>query len=164
MIIEESQRHSPIAVSSLKVMIVRVQPPNAPGLSLAFPLKSGPAPARLSAKRSLMGGGSLSSASNSPTKTQMLSLARGVSKRSNVLKPLSRGFAQEVSTPIPASEVQRPEANAASNSANAWRRGKIPVREDHGLYAFFRRKKGTEATGEDAYETVESPKTAVSGE
>jgi len=31
------------------------------------------------------------------------------------------------------------------------------VREDHGLYAFFRRKTGENLTGEDRYEVIEPP-------
>jgi hypothetical protein len=34
---------------------------------------------------------------------------------------------------------------------------KIPVREDHGLYAFFRRKSDDTLKGEDRFEVVESP-------
>ena len=36
---------------------------------------------------------------------------------------------------------------------------KIPVREDHGLYAFFRRKSNDTLKGEDRFEVVESPDT-----
>lgn len=34
---------------------------------------------------------------------------------------------------------------------------KIPVREDHGLYAFFRRKEGADLVGDARYEVVETP-------
>ncbi|TFK64622.1 MRP-L47-domain-containing protein [Pluteus cervinus] len=36
-------------------------------------------------------------------------------------------------------------------------KGRIPVREDHGLYSFFRRKPGAELQGDARFETVETP-------
>lgn len=36
-------------------------------------------------------------------------------------------------------------------------KGRIPVREDHGLYAFFRRKAGNDLIGDARFETVETP-------
>ncbi|KAJ3575348.1 hypothetical protein NP233_g1155 [Leucocoprinus birnbaumii] len=49
-----------------------------------------------------------------------------------------------------------------------WRREKVPVREDHGLYAFFRMKEpqeGEKLEGEDKYAVCESPQTyhSISG-
>lgn len=93
----------------------------------------------------------------------MLSLARGCSRRA-ALQPFSvaasRSLATEATTPIPTENL--PVKSDASNAA--WRKGKLPVREDHGLYAFFRRKEDEKLTGEDAYETVESARRDVSGE
>jgi hypothetical protein len=51
-----------------------------------------------------------------------------------------------------------------------WRKEKVPVREDHGLYAFFRRKEvkfgAEEPQGEEKYEVVETPQAmqTISGE
>jgi len=36
---------------------------------------------------------------------------------------------------------------------------KLPVREDHGLYAFFRRKSDDTLKGEDRFEVLETPET-----
>jgi len=41
--------------------------------------------------------------------------------------------------------------------APSLKKGRIPVREDHGLYAFFRRKEGDDLTGDANYEVVETP-------
>jgi len=43
-----------------------------------------------------------------------------------------------------------------------WRKHKVPVREDHGLWAFFRRREpedGKELTGEAKYMVCETPET-----
>ncbi|KAF6755962.1 mitochondrial 39-S ribosomal protein L47 (MRP-L47)-domain-containing protein [Ephemerocybe angulata] len=88
----------------------------------------------------------------------MLSLARSSARRT-LAQPLCRALATET-TQIPAHA--RPQGNDV-DASSAWRKGKIPVKEDHGLYAFFRRKANTKETGEDAYETVESPKKEISG-
>ncbi|KAJ3504413.1 hypothetical protein NMY22_g17933 [Coprinellus aureogranulatus] len=94
----------------------------------------------------------------------MLSIARRCSRRAS-LQSFSlfstRGLATEASTPIPAENlpVDTPDASAGQS----WRKGKVPVREDHGLYAFFRRKADEKLTGEKAYETVESGRRDVSG-
>ncbi|KIY46509.1 MRP-L47-domain-containing protein [Fistulina hepatica ATCC 64428] len=37
---------------------------------------------------------------------------------------------------------------------------KVPVRADHGLYGFFRRKPNSKLSGEDAYETLQTPNDA----
>lgn len=51
-----------------------------------------------------------------------------------------------------------PEATELSKSKEKLIQ-KIPVREDHGLYAFFRRIPDDTRTGEDRFEVVESPQT-----
>ena len=48
---------------------------------------------------------------------------------------------------LPTPEISKPEKLIQ----------KIPVREDHGLYAFFRRKSDDTLKGEDRFEVVESP-------
>ncbi|KAJ3530564.1 hypothetical protein NMY22_g8520 [Coprinellus aureogranulatus] len=94
----------------------------------------------------------------------MLSIARRCSRRAS-LQPFSlfssRGLATEASTPIPAENL--PADTADASAGQSWRKGKVPVREDHGLYAFFRRKADEKLTGEKAYETVESGRRDVSG-
>ena len=96
----------------------------------------------------------------------MLSLARCSAKRTTLLKPLSstsrRGFAQATNEPIPAEARQLTDASNAVDGS--WKKGKVPVREDHGLWGFFRRKPDGSLKGEEAYETVESPKKEISGE
>ncbi|RXW22886.1 hypothetical protein EST38_g2976 [Candolleomyces aberdarensis] len=82
-----------------------------------------------------------------------------------VLKSFSstprRGFAQATNEPISAEARQLTDA---SNTADgSWKKGKVPVREDHGLWGFFRRKADGSLKGEDAYETVEAPRKEISG-
>jgi large subunit ribosomal protein L47 len=108
----------------------------------------------------------------------MLSLSRHASNR--IPRSLLRSFAQivepnrnpgldssEVDTP-PGKERRRkpkkldpiPPAEAPSTSSSRIT-NKVAVREDHGLYAFFRRKPqkpdSPELVGEDRYEVVETP-------
>ncbi|KAJ2921166.1 hypothetical protein H1R20_g15929, partial [Candolleomyces eurysporus] len=95
----------------------------------------------------------------------MLSLARCSSKRTTLLKSFSstprRGFVQATNEPIAAEARQLTDA---SNTADgSWKKGKVPVREDHGLWGFFRRKANSSLNGEDAYETVEAPRKEISG-
>lgn len=47
--------------------------------------------------------------------------------------------------------------SGSSASAKTSKRRRVPVREDHGLFAFFRKKPGDNLTGEDSYEVVETP-------
>lgn len=80
----------------------------------------------------------------------MFSLARRRSPR--ICHSLLRPFASAV-----------PETPANTTNGIDWRTGKVPVREDHGLYGFFRRKANPSAEGEAAYETVESARKPMSG-
>lgn len=79
-------------------------------------------------------------------------------------RPLTRSFAELVS--IPSTQFTSPPSAKASISGRKQRSnlppqtpkgGRVPVRDDHGLYAFFRRKGGNNLTGEDRYEVVETP-------
>jgi large subunit ribosomal protein L47 len=66
----------------------------------------------------------------------MLGLSRGAPKRVYFIS--RRSFAEVVAT-------------------LTLRDGKVPVREDHGLWHFFRRKRGENLEGDACYETVEHP-------
>ncbi|KAF8895515.1 mitochondrial 39-S ribosomal protein L47 (MRP-L47)-domain-containing protein [Infundibulicybe gibba] len=70
----------------------------------------------------------------------------------HVRRSLTRSFAEVLSAPATTSV---PPAPLAHNGLN----GRVPVREDHGLYAFFRRKDGEDLAGDAKYEVVESPET-----
>lgn len=97
----------------------------------------------------------------------MLSRARALRQRTP-LQTLQcrRWFAQIVDAP--------PSDTPATLSTTAhrgvdWRKGKVPVREDHGLYGFFRRKElkdGETLEGEAKFEIVETPQSmqTTSGE
>ena len=52
-----------------------------------------------------------------------------------------------------------PESSEPSKPNEKLIQKKIPVKEDHGLYAFFRRKSDDTLKGEDRFEVVESPET-----
>ncbi|KAH6912700.1 mitochondrial 39-S ribosomal protein L47 (MRP-L47)-domain-containing protein [Coprinopsis sp. MPI-PUGE-AT-0042] len=80
----------------------------------------------------------------------MFSLARRPSPR--VCNSLRRSFASVA-----------PETPASPTNGVDWRTAKVPVREDHGLYGFFRRKANPTGEGEAAYETVESARRPLSG-
>jgi len=85
----------------------------------------------------------------------MLSFVRTVLSTSSLGKrpPTFRSFAQVVNTPSPTPA-------AVKRTGHALRKGRFSVREDHGLYAFFRRKEpkeGEELTGDAKYEVVETP-------
>lgn len=85
-----------------------------------------------------------------------------------VSRPFIRSFA-EIATTIPArprklKRWQVPLLEAPSDSLPTPELSKlqkltqkIAVREDHGLYAFFRRKSDDTLEGEDRFEVVESP-------
>lgn len=90
----------------------------------------------------------------------MLSLSRNASRQG--LRPLTRSLAEVVnhnrrgdsdssSTAGPSSSKAQKQMSEPSITE------KVPVREDHGLYAFFRRKPGAELVGEARYEVVETP-------
>lgn len=74
-----------------------------------------------------------------------------------ILRPLSRSLAEIV----PAQPHQFPRTGLtkaeSSTSTRVSRNSRVSVREDHGLYAFFRRRTGENLTGEDRYEVVEPP-------
>lgn len=63
---------------------------------------------------------------------------------------LIAGPSTSPSEPLIASEPPNPKQKLTQ---------KIPVREDHGLYAFFRRKPDDTLKGENRFEVVESPDT-----
>lgn len=97
----------------------------------------------------------------------MLGLARTSSRL--LARPLARSFAEIVPTASANSNAGDSAALALSNPSpsspaplhvgltEAARKNRIPVREDHGLYAFFRKKDGEDLVGDARYETVESP-------
>jgi len=81
--------------------------------------------------------------------TPMLALARTAARRINRVP--ARSFAEIVSV-----EQNTPSTSVSTNGrSNPFQR--IPVREDHGLYAFFRRKSGDDLVGDARFETFESP-------
>ena len=88
----------------------------------------------------------------------MLSFARTVLPTSSLGKrpPTFRSFAQVINTTASPS----PPPAAVKRTRHALGKGRFPVREDHGLYAFFRRKEpkeGEELVGDAKYEVVETP-------
>jgi hypothetical protein len=98
----------------------------------------------------------------------MFALARSL--RPQVLSPAlhcRRWFAEIVTAQLPApsdtsSQNSLPvPSGAVTTKAVDWRKEKVPVREDHGLYAFFRKKEvklgADEPEGEDKYEVLETP-------
>ena len=84
-------------------------------------------------------------------------------------RPCTRSFAELV--PIQSAQPNTPPSASAEVSPRRRKRRsqlplgsvdkakpvRVPVREDHGLYGFFRRKPGDNLTGEDRYEVVETP-------
>ncbi|KAK2465332.1 hypothetical protein APHAL10511_002686 [Amanita phalloides] len=78
----------------------------------------------------------------------MLGLVRNAPKHATV--PLTRSLAEVV----PSAPIAKRSSIAG---ARPLERGRVPVREDHGLWAFFRRKKGEDLVGEARYETLEHP-------
>ncbi|KXN81768.1 54S ribosomal protein L4, mitochondrial [Leucoagaricus sp. SymC.cos] len=76
----------------------------------------------------------------------------------NCIRCSRRGFAEVVNVPSSSSE---PVPHVLSSIKTVdWRKERVPVREDHGLYAFFRRKEvkdGDKLEGEAKYEVVETP-------
>lgn len=87
----------------------------------------------------------------------MLSLARALRQRTP-LQTLQcrRWFAEVVNVP----SSNTPAPTTTTHKGVDWRKGKVPVREDHGLYAFFRRKEpkdGEALEGEARFEVLETP-------
>ena len=82
----------------------------------------------------------------------MLALARTAARR--IDRVPARSFAEIVSveqnTPSTSSNIV-----STNGHSNPFQR--ISVREDHGLYAFFRRKNGDDLVGDARFETFESP-------
>ena len=69
-------------------------------------------------------------------------------------RKLKRSQLRLVDGPVPSESIPIPELSKPQTLVD-----KVPVREDHGLYAFFRRKSDDTLTGEDRFEVVESPDT-----
>lgn len=83
----------------------------------------------------------------------MLSLARTAARRINRVP--ARSFAEIVSVEQNTPSTSSNNDVSTNGHSNPFQR--IPVREDHGLYAFFRRKSGDDLVGDAKYETFESP-------
>jgi len=79
-------------------------------------------------------------------------------------RALTRSFADVVPV-YPSQQAQPPfdelandeQKHKSMSSSSTSKRRRVPVREDHGLFAFFRKKPGDNLTGEDRYEVVETP-------
>lgn len=69
-----------------------------------------------------------------------------------------RRFAQVVPASTPKSKEVEPAAQDKTIRFTAGKR-KVPVKEDHGLYAFFRQKPDANLRGEDRYISLETPET-----
>lgn len=86
---------------------------------------------------------------------------------SQISRPFIRSFAEIVENPTRQRKLKRRERRLLADSAPSESPEpskpkekliqKIPVKEDHGLYAFFRRKSDDMLKGEDRFEVVESP-------
>ncbi|KAF8073694.1 mitochondrial 39-S ribosomal protein L47 (MRP-L47)-domain-containing protein [Lyophyllum atratum] len=94
----------------------------------------------------------------------MLALARTVARRVAAPPFSTRSFAEVVGLPSTASSSTPSPAAQDSNlpestttQATPTLKGRIPVKESHGLYAFFRRKDDNDLTGDARYDVVESP-------
>jgi large subunit ribosomal protein L47 len=94
----------------------------------------------------------------------MLALSRASPKHISGLangRPMFRALAEVVGTirnesAISVAPPTTPK-QTVSRSVRVLTEGRIPVREDHGLYAFFRRKEGADLIGDARYEVVETP-------
>jgi hypothetical protein len=69
----------------------------------------------------------------------------------------STQFTPPTSAEAPARRRKRKTKSPPEPVAEKPKGVRVPVREDHGLYAFFRRKTGDGLTGEDRYEVAETP-------
>jgi large subunit ribosomal protein L47 len=99
----------------------------------------------------------------------MLALARAAPKRVPGLcvgRVTVRSFAEVVGAPSgetsstnppPTLEGPNPTTPQGSASRQLTSKGKVPVREDHGLYGFFRKKDGTDLVGDARFDVVETP-------
>lgn len=82
----------------------------------------------------------------------MLGFTRNVPKRAAV--QWTRGLAEAV----PVKSISpAPVAKRSKPATRILEQGRVPVKEDHGLWAFFRKKKGQDLVGEARYETIEHP-------
>jgi large subunit ribosomal protein L47 len=97
----------------------------------------------------------------------MLALSRTSSKHISRLadgRLIVRGLADVVGTIRNESAISAappaPQPAPKQRSVHVLTEGKIPVREDHGLYAFFRRKEGADLMGDARFEVVQSPEKA----
>ncbi|GLB38320.1 putative mitochondrial 39-S ribosomal protein L47 (MRP-L47) [Lyophyllum shimeji] len=95
----------------------------------------------------------------------MLAVARAAARRVARPRLSTRFFAEVVGAPSTATTTAPPSADQSLNTSvdpsirkpsNTGLKGRIPVKENHGLYAFFR-KKEDETPGDARYEVVESP-------
>ncbi|PFH54078.1 hypothetical protein AMATHDRAFT_53887 [Amanita thiersii Skay4041] len=82
----------------------------------------------------------------------MLSLTRHVPRR--VTLPMTRSLAEVVSTK---SKTIASVSGLPTKKQKPILQEKVPVREDHGLWAFFRRKPDVSLVGEERYEVIEHP-------
>ncbi|KAF8627385.1 hypothetical protein AX17_006200 [Amanita inopinata Kibby_2008] len=95
----------------------------------------------------------------------MLGLSRSVPKR--VTLPLTRTLAQVVpvntkgtqsSPPVPVSKKAAVQVTSHTSLHE-----RVPVKEDHGLWALFRRKEGKDLVGEARHEVIEHPSKVEQG-
>lgn len=89
-----------------------------------------------------------------PVRQQLLHLKSSVSS--------TRRWLAEAAVLTP--EPSNPKQAITTMGPVDWRKHKVPVREDHGLWAFFRRRQledGKELTGEAKYMACESPTTRM---
>ncbi|KAF9452885.1 MRP-L47-domain-containing protein [Macrolepiota fuliginosa MF-IS2] len=89
----------------------------------------------------------------------VLSLARTLRQRTPTLQfQCRRWFAEVVNAP--SEDSTGVPVTATPTKAVDWRKGRVPVREDHGLYGFFRRKEvkdGEVLEGDARFEVFETP-------
>jgi hypothetical protein len=91
--------------------------------------------------------------------SKMLSVSRAASLLSR-RAPAFRSFAQVVDAASNESSTPTTPPVSAKRTNHVLGNGRIPVREDHGLYGFFRRKEpkeGETLVGDAKYEVVETP-------
>ncbi|KAF5382730.1 hypothetical protein D9615_002850 [Tricholomella constricta] len=89
----------------------------------------------------------------------MLSIARAVANRVSWAAPrlTTRSFAEVVAVPSVAASTPPAPSERQSRKPTSPLKERIPVKEDHGLYAFFRKKDDDSLVGDAKYEVTESP-------
>jgi large subunit ribosomal protein L47 len=90
----------------------------------------------------------------------MLAFVRTVPKRiprPMIIQPAIRALADVVAALPNHSTISAPPAPASPKNVHVLSKERISVREDHGLYAFFRRKEDANLVGDARYEVVETP-------